>query len=278
MKVAALQMASTNDVHKNVEMACNMIKEASQKGALLAVLPEEFATLGYSAPQRKKLSEIFGEGPIQSKLQEAAKTNNIWVVVGSLVLKSKDENPYSSSLVINNKGEIVARYNKMHLFDVVVEGKEEYRESDNIKAGNDIVVVDSPVGKLGLSICYDVRFPELYRALMLKGAEVLLVPSAFTVQTGQAHWEILLRARAVENACYVIAPGECGHRHDNRPTYGHSLIINPWGKILASGNDSPGIIIADINKIEQQELRQQFPSIKHIRNDILQALAMHSSD
>jgi len=277
MKIAALQMASTNDVNQNIKMACQMIKEASEQDAMLAVLPEEFSTLGFSASEKRALSETFGEGPIQTKLQEAAKANNIWVVAGSLLLKNKDEKPYSSTIVINNKGEIVARYDKMHLFDVIVEAKEEYRESDNIKAGQNLVVVDTPVGKLGLSICYDVRFPELYRALMLKGAEILLVPSAFTVQTGKAHWETLLRARAIENFCYVVAPGECGYRHDKRPTYGHSMIINPWGAILTSAQEDPCVIIAEIDRTEQLEIRQQFPSLHHIRKDILKELA-HCKD
>ncbi|MBS0286229.1 MAG: carbon-nitrogen hydrolase family protein [Proteobacteria bacterium] len=273
MKVAALQVASGKDLQNNMVMACEMIEQAAKQGAGLIVLPENFLTLGLRVDQQQKAIEPYGHGPIQQQMQSLAKKHRIWLVAGTLLIQGKNERPHSATLVYNPQGECVGRYNKMHMFDVVVENKEEYKESDIIAPGDDIVVVDTPLGKLGLAICYDLRFPELFRALMLKGAEILLLPSAFTVQTGKAHWEVLIRARAIENLCYVIAPGECGHRHDGRPTYGHSMIVGPWGDILASANGEPSVIVAEIDLLKLAQIRQQFPSLKHIRKNVIQALA-----
>ncbi|MGD9592651.1 MAG: carbon-nitrogen hydrolase family protein [Candidatus Berkiella sp.] len=272
MKVAALQIFSEKNVSKNVDMACELIEQAAQMGAGLVVLPEEFATLGLTTLEKREVMETFGNGPIQNRLQNAAKKNHVWIVGGTLLIKDKDDKPFSSTLVWNDKGECVTRYDKLHLFDVKV-ASDEYRESDNIKKGSNIVVLETPFGKLGFAICYDLRFPELFRLLMLKGAQILLLPSAFTMQTGFAHWEILVRARAIENLCYVIAPGECGKRSDDRLTYGHSMIVGPWGDVLASAQDEPGVIIAELDMTKLQAIRQQFPAINHVRKSVLQALA-----
>ncbi len=272
MKIAALQVASTKDVQKNVDMACDLIKQAALMGAGLVALPEEFVTLGLTPKEKREVMEDFGNGPIQNRLKQTAKEQGVWIVGGTLLVKDKAQNPFSSTMVWNDQGECVARYDKMHLFDVKV-GKDEYRESDNISAGQHVVVVDTPFGKLGLGICYDLRFPELFRLLMLKGAQILVLPSAFTMQTGFAHWEILIRARAIENLCYVVAPGECGKRSDDRLTYGHSMIVGPWGDILASLEDDPGVVIADIDLKKLLNTRQQFPSINHVQKNVLQALA-----
>ncbi len=272
MKIAAIQVASENNVQKNVQMACALIESAAKKGAKLAVLPEEFATLGLTTKEKRLIMEPFKEGPLQKTLADCAKQHQIWLVGGTLPIKENGEKPCSSTLVWNAAGECVARYNKIHLFDVNV-GKDEYRESDNVQAGETITVVETPFGKLGLAICYDLRFPELFRALMLKGAEIFVLPSAFTVPTGQAHWEILLRARAIENLCYMVAPGECGKRADNRPTFGHSMIVNPWGEVLAKASNFADVIIADIDLQKQKEIRMQFPAHQHISRRVLSALA-----
>jgi nitrilase len=174
-------------------------------------------------------------------------------------------------------GDIIARYDKIHLFDVTIEGKEEYRESDYVLAGEKIVIVNTPFAKIGLSICYDLRFPELFRAFMLKGAQIVVLPSAFTVPTGKAHWEILLRARAIENLCYIVAPGEIGLRADGRPTYGHSMIIGPWGEILASASSPNEAIMAEINLTKMQELRQQFPALNHYQNFVMKNLSIEEN-
>lgn len=273
MKVAAIQVASGKDFQINLDASCQMIEQAAKQGAGLIVLPENFLTLGLTFQEQRKKVESFGHGPIQEKMQNIAKKLNIWLVAGTIPIKDEDEKPYSSSLVFNPKGECVGRYNKIHMFDVMVANKDEYKESDAIKPGEDVVVVDTPFGKLGLAVCYDLRFPELFRALMLKGAEILLLPSAFTVQTGKAHWEVLMRARAIENLCYVIAPGECGHRSDDRPTYGHSMIVSPWGEILASAKSEPAVVVAEIDLKKLIQVRQQFPALKHLRKSVIQELA-----
>ncbi len=276
--IAAVQMASTQDVQKNVEMACQLIEQAANQGAKCVVLPEEFSTLGLTATQKRQFMEPFEKGPIQQQLKAVAKKSKVWLIGGTLLIKGEDEKPTSSTLVWNSEGECIARYDKIHLFDVTVEGKEEYRESDNIKPGKNIVVLSTPFGKIGFAICYDLRFPELFRALMLKGAQIIVLPSAFTIQTGKAHWETLIRARAIENLCYMIAPGEVGQRHDGRGTYGHSMIIGPWGEILALAENDPGVISVDIDLEKMIELRKQFPTIKHYQSFVMQDLVNEVND
>ena len=200
---------------------------------------------------------------IQDYLSKLTNKYKIWVIAGSLPIKHSEYKVKASSLVFDDKGVIVARYDKIHLFDVKVSDEESHRESFTIEPGSELVVVDTPVGKVGLSICYDLRFPELYRQLVLKGAEIFTIPAAFTAVTGVAHWEVLLRARALENLCYVLAPNQ-GGKHDNgRNTYGHSMIVDPWGKIHKELDEGFGLISEDIDLLRLRQLRKQFPCNDH---------------
>lgn len=263
--IAAIQMVSTSNLQENLNQVCSLIAKAAQNGAKLIVLPEEFLTLGLTPAKRIDIAETYQQGPIQQRLQKAAQQNNVWLVAGTLPIKTTLQNKIAAACVVfNHKGDFVARYDKIHLFDVNVE-QESYQESDTIQRGEDIVVVDTPLGKMGLSICYDVRFPELYRTLMKKGADFFVVPSAFTVPTGKVHWEVLLKARAIENLCYVIAPNEAGTRANGLKTYGHSLILSPWGEILAQAQDEETVLYAEIDLNSQRQLRSKFPALKHIR-------------
>ncbi|HRE32745.1 MAG TPA: carbon-nitrogen hydrolase family protein, partial [Candidatus Berkiella sp.] len=206
--------------------ACEKIEKAALHGAKMAVLPEEFISLVLTPAEKLRIAENYLEGLIQKTLASTAKKNNIWIVGGTLPLLSDDKDKvYSSCLVWNNQGECVARYNKIHLFDVTVESGESYFESERIKAGNDMAVLETPFGKVGIAICYDLRFPELFRLMALNGAQIIVLPSAFTINTGKVHWEILIRARAIENLCYVIAPDQVGIRLSGHGTYGHTMII-----------------------------------------------------
>lgn len=264
-KVAAIQMDSVDNIDKNLARACELIQQAKDKGARIAVLPEEFLTVGISPAMRLKAAEPYQNGPIQQRLQEAAKKNDIWIVAGTLPIQSEVAGKIAAScVVINHRGEFVARYDKIHLFDVNV-GQDVYAESDTVLRGEKVVVLPTPLGNMGLSICYDVRFPELYRAMMKKGANFFVVPSAFTVPTGKVHWEVLLKARAIENLCYVVAPNEAGVRANGLRTYGHSLILSPWGEILASAQEGETILYAEIDLSTQQKIRTQFPALSHLR-------------
>lgn len=271
--IAAIQVESTADVQNNVEVACQLIQEAANQGAQLAALPENFATLGLTREQSLSVAEPFNAGTIQKQLAACAKENNIWVVGGTIpLLEATGNKVYSSCLLWDGNGKIVARYNKIHMFDVMVDKDDVYRESDHVQPGNEIVLVDTPFGKIGLAVCYDLRFPELFRAFMLKGVDIIILPSAFTVPTGKAHWEILLRARAIENLCYVVAPAEVGQRHDGRGTYGHSMIIGPWGDILAKVEEGNAVVTAKIDLENMQRIRNEFPSLSHCQPFIMKEL------
>lgn len=276
--IAAIQMASTNDVKANLDLSSQLIEKAAAQGAKLAVLPENFATLGLTSQKSLQLAEKFQTGPIQQHISGIAKKNKIYIVGGTIPLLAADKKKYySSSLVWDPHGDIISRYDKIHLFDVMIEGKEEYRESDYVLPGEKIVIVDTPIGKIGLAICYDLRFPELFRAFMLKGAQIIVLPSAFTVPTGMAHWEILLRARAIENLCYVVAPGEIGLRADGRPTYGNSMIIGPWGEILTRATLPNEAIIAEVDLTKIEQMRQQFPALNHYQSFVMQNLSIEEN-
>lgn len=276
--IAAIQMASTNDVKANLDMASQLIEKAAEQGAKLAVLPENFATLGLTSHMSLQLAETFRRGPIQQHMSNVAKKNKIYIVGGTIPLITDDKKKYySSSLVWDPQGDIIGRYDKIHLFDVMIEGKEEYRESDYVLPGEKIIIVDTPIGKIGLAICYDLRFPELFRAFMLKGAQIIVLPSAFTVPTGMAHWEILLRARAIENLCYVVAPGEIGLRADGRPTYGNSMIIGPWGEILTRATLPNEAIMAEVDLTKIKQMRQQFPALNHYQSFVMQNLSIEEN-
>lgn len=267
--MAAIQMNSGADPVANLTAAAALLREAAAAGARLAVLPENFAFMG--ARDRDKLAhgEADGDGPIQNALAVLARELDLWIVGGTLPIRVDGEaRVHAACCVYDSDGARVARYDKIHLFDINVPNGdgERYRESASIAPGRlHPVVVDTPVGRVGLSVCYDVRFPELYRALAEAGAEILVVPAAFTVKTGEAHWDLLLRARAVENLCYVIAPGQCGIHPSGRATYGHSLIVEPWGGVLSVRAETPGVVLAERDAQRQAELRAGFPALHHRR-------------
>jgi len=264
-KAAAIQMVSNNNVSENLSKAKELISQAAADDASLIVLPENFAFMSDDEFEKLALKEKFGEGLIQEFLRKLSEKLNVFILAGSVPIASEDENKvYASALLFNNKGECISRYNKMHLFDVAIPNTtESHLESKTIYPGTEFIVSETPIGKLGLSICYDLRFPEMYRELVRKDAQILAVPSAFTQATGKAHWETLIRARAIENLCYVIAPNQGGKHNSRRETYGHSAIIDPWGNSLASLETGEGVIVAEIDLTFQANLRANFPVLSH---------------
>lgn len=270
-KISAIQMASGPQIKANLMEACRLIREASTKGAQMVVLPESFALMAMTEPENIDVAEDEGSGYIQDTIRQCAIDNNVWVVAGSIPLKSDESEKVSAaSLMFNNKGEIVARYNKIHLFDVDIDceeknTKEHYKESDTFEPGNDIVVVDTPFGKIGMSICYDLRFPMLYREMVKQGAEIFLIPSAFTKTTGKIHWEPLIKARAIENQCYVIAPAQGGYHVNGRHTYGNSMVVDYLGQVHGLRLKGTGIITINIDLKAQQKVRESFPVLQHIK-------------
>lgn len=263
--VAAIQMTSGPDVSANLREARALLEEAAGRGTVLAVLPENFAFMGLSDGDKRRIAEDDGRGPVQDFLAESARRLEIWLVGGTVPLRgAADGRAAAACLVYDSAGERRARYDKIHLFDVEVpERSESYRESANVAPGSTPVVVETPVGRLGLSVCYDVRFPELFRKLSAAGAEILAVPSAFTEPTGRAHWETLLRARAIENLCWLIAPAQSGFHPNGRETYGDSMIVDHWGRVLDRLPRGRGCITADIDLERQRRDRRSFPSLTH---------------
>jgi deaminated glutathione amidase len=266
-RVAALQMTSCANVARNLAVARNLLEESRALGAAVAVLPENFAFMGTGETDKLAVAEAPGAGPIQDFLQDQARTLGLWIVAGTLPLRVPGETRVAAaSLVYDDAGRTVARYDKIHLFDVDVPGKtESHRESRGVRPGTQPVTVDTPAGRLGLAVCYDVRFPELFRELLAQGAEWFTLPSAFTVPTGRAHWELLLRARAVENLCYMVAPAQSGFHENGRETHGDSMIVEPWGRVLARLPRGTGVITAELDLARQRRLRQDFPSVQHRR-------------
>jgi nitrilase len=264
MRIAAIQMTSGPDLGANLQIAADLLEEAATRGAALAVLPENFAFMGLKDADKREVAESDGHGPIQGFLSGAALRLHMTVVGGTIPLRAgADGRVAAASLVYGPDGMRTARYDKIHLFDVDIPGrKETYRESAHVAPGTAAAVVDTPVGKLGLSVCYDVRFPELFRTLSASGAQLLTVPSAFTGPTGQAHWETLLRARAIENLCYVIAPAQSGFHPNGRETYGDS-IIDYWGRVLQRLPRGRGCVLADIDLGAQAQVRSNFPALQH---------------
>lgn len=278
-KVAAIQMVSSSDVSQNVETAARLIDEAAGNGAALIVLPENFAVLD-GGPQTV-FAEQQGDvhATLQGMLSRKAREHGVFIVGGTLPLITRpltaDQNEPArlvdgrvrpACLVFDPDGVIIARYDKMHLFDVEVSDRQaRYCESDSFEPGDQVVWVDTPVARLGLSICYDLRFPELYRRLFAEGVELITVPSAFTRVTGEAHWEVLLRARAIENQCYVIGCGQGGVHNAKRETFGHTMIIDPWGTVLSVLPQGEGVVYADLNLAMLHELRRKMPVHSHRR-------------
>jgi len=266
MPVAAvLQMTSTDEVTENLDTAEQLLATAREGGAVLAVLPENFALMGRRESDKLALAEEPGSGPIQDRLAGIASRLGLWIIAGTLPLKVAGESRVAAaSLVFDASGRQVARYDKIHLFDVDLPDRDErYRESATMAPGRAPVVVETPLGKVGLAVCYDVRFPELFRQLERQGAELYSLPAAFTAPTGLAHWEVLLRARAVENLAFVLASAQSGLHANGRETYGDSLIVDPWGKVLDRRSHAPGVVLAEIDLTHQQELRARFPALRH---------------
>lgn len=264
--MSAVQMNSSARVQDNLQTVARHLEKAALQGTKLVVLPEMFACM---APKTDILNiqELFGRGPIQAELCRLAKQFELWIIAGTMAIASDSpDRYYASCLVINHHGDILGRYNKMHLYDISLTAKEQYLESETTLPGDDVVVVKTPFGHIGLAVCYDVRFPELFRQLVLQGAEIIALPAAFVKTTGQYHWEVLVRARAIENSCYMIAPNQFGHHDNGYHTYGHSLIVDPWGNILAQAEqDSTQLVTADVDVARTNEVRNQTPFIKHRR-------------
>ena len=268
MKVAALQMVSGVALQPNLDMAHQLLAQAARAGAELAVLPEYFCAMGRRDEDKLMLRERWGAGPVQDFLAGAARELGLWIVGGTLPLECDEpQRVYNSSLAFSPAGECVACYDKIHLF-CFDNGSEHFDEARVIKPGRHgvrfpITARDGQVWQVGLSVCYDLRFPELYRAHARAGADLLLVPSAFTYTTGKAHWELLLRARAVENLAYVLAPAQGGRHENGRRTWGHSMCIDPWGQVLAQQAEGPGVVLGDLDAGHLRQLRGQLPALDH---------------
>jgi len=290
-RIAAIQMTSGPEVAANLASADRLLAAAADAGAKLAVLPENFALMARTDAERLGAAEDDGRGLIQDFLAETARQHGLWLVGGTLPIKAATPHKARATcLLFNDKGERVARYDKIHLFDATIptgehnfagseigqpkagpargepQGRgEQYRESAVFEHGTDVVVADTPFGKLGLAVCYDLRFPELFRAMVDRGAELFAVPSAFTAVTGRAHWELLVRARAVENFAYVIAAAQGGRHASGRETYGHTMVVNPWGEIVAQRETGEAIVVADCDRARQTDIRARLPSLRHRR-------------
>ncbi|MGD8525934.1 MAG: carbon-nitrogen hydrolase family protein [Thioalkalispiraceae bacterium] len=264
-RLAAIQMASGPNVSANLTEAERLIDSAAGAGARLIVLPENFAYVGMQEADKVKIREQQGSGVIQDFLSSQAKKHGIWLVGGTIPLQASDETRIRAAcLVYNDQGELVARYDKVHLFDVQVpDSNETYNESETIEPGNEAVVIDTPFGRLGLAICYDLRFPELFRRMVDEGVELIALPSAFTAITGAAHWETLVRARAIENLSYLIASAQGGYHVNGRETYGNSMIVDPWGRILDRQPTGSGFVIAEIDREKVKKIRNNFPVLTH---------------
>jgi nitrilase len=266
-RISAIQMNSVDEVHVNLERTRELLAAAAAEGARLAVLPENFAFMAADESARAGIAERDGEGPIQDFLATAARELDIWIVGGTIPLRSSEPGrPYSACCVWSAAGRRVARYDKIHLFDVQVpDSSEAYRESRRTTAGSRPLVMDTPCGRIGVAVCYDLRFPELFRAMLASGLDLVVLPAAFTHRTGQAHWHTLLRARAIENLCYVAAAAQDGIHPGGRRTYGHSMLVGPWGEVLAEASAGPGVVTAAMDPEYLGRLRAQFPALQHRR-------------
>lgn len=272
-RIAAIQLRGDGDRDHRLRRAEAMIGQAAAAGARLLVLPENFAYYGANPQRLREAAETERgpEGPARALLAECARRHGVWILGGTLPLTSglhgdRDPKPFAAALLYDDSGEEVARYHKIHLFDVAIKDTgQRYCESDSFRHGGDPVLVQTPFGKLGISVCYDLRFPELYRYYAASGAELLAVPSAFTATTGAAHWRLLLRARAVENQCYVVGPNIGDRAHPKRPTWGGSAIVDPWGEVLAELGDGDGVITADLDRDRLAQVRDDMPALEQRR-------------
>lgn len=269
MTLAVIQMASQADIQSNLDTARRLLEKAAHDGARLAVLPENFAAMGRTDIASIGRDEAQRKGPILPWLEQAARDLELWIVAGTLPLPPDEDSQgkvRACSLLVDDSGQRIARYDKLHLFDAdISDSRGQYRESDNYASGERVVVVDTPVGRLGMTVCYDLRFAELYAALRLAGAELISAPSAFTAATGQAHWEMLIRTRAIETQCYMLAAGQGGEHPGGRLTYGHSSIVDYWGRVLLEQPTGEAALVASRDTAAQVEARQRMPVQSHRR-------------
>jgi predicted amidohydrolase len=265
IRVACVQMRSGTDVAENIAAASSLIREAAAAGAELIATPEMTTLLDRAPGAAWEKSTTEAADPGLAAFRSLAKELGVTLLIGSLAIRAEQGKCANRSFLIGPDGAVVSTYDKIHMFDVQLNATNVYRESDSYAAGASAIVADLPVGRLGLTVCYDVRFPDLFRQLAIAGAKVIAVPAAFTKITGEAHWHILLRARAIETGCYIIAPAQGGKHQDGRETYGHSIIIDPWGGILAEGGTEPGVISATLDLAMVDAVRGKIPSLRHVR-------------
>lgn len=266
LNAAVIQMTSGPDRTQNLAAAGELLKRAADDGAELAVLPENFSAMGLNEADRCVLAEPEGNGPVQDFLAEQAQRHRLWIVGGTIPLVSDDpQRPFASALVFTAEGQRIARYDKLHLFDVgMPDNDEAYRESAHTRAGSGPALLPTPWGKLSVTICYDVRFPETFR-VGKEAPDLIALPGAFTETTGRAHWSVLLRARAIENLCAVLAAAQTGTHANGRQTYGHSMIVSAWGRVAADAGTAPGYVVAGLDLADQAAIRQRFPVLEHRR-------------
>jgi predicted amidohydrolase len=266
--VACAQLTSRENLQENLRRCGELVAEAAARGAKLVVLPENFALLAPNEQAKFEVAETL-PGPIVAKLGELAQKHGVWIVGGGMPEKAETEGKvYNTCVVVDASGKLVASYRKIHLFDIDIPGAQggaTFKESATVAQGRAPAVVETPWGKLGLSVCYDLRFPELYRAEAAQGARMIVVPAAFTLHTGKDHWHVLLRARAIENQVFVLAPAQFGKHNEKRTTYGHSLIVDPWGIVIAEMSDREGVALAELDFEHQDKLRREMPCGTHRR-------------
>lgn len=267
MKAAAIQMTSGRDVARNLTDAGRLIASAADQRAELVVLPENFSFMGAEDAERLAVAEEAGSGPAQQFLAEQARRHGIWLVGGTIPVRMEPDRAASRSMLFSPQGECTAQYDKIHLFDVAIPGgeTESYQESATTVPGTEVVVADTPAGRLGLTVCYDLRFPALFHRLGMMGMEVLSMPAAFTVPTGKVHWQPLLQARAIESLCYVIAAGQWGEHAGGRKTWGHSMILSPWGEVMSQLQAGAGVVLAELDMMRLARIRKSFPALGHRR-------------
>ena len=269
LRLAALQMCSRQERAANLEQAQALLEEAVRQGARLIALPENFSFLDREGDKLHALEDL-DTGPSVRLLRDFAATHGVMIVGGSVPLRAADGDRVTNTcLVFDTDGTLAARYDKMHLFDINLDAAHTFQESRFIEAGTKVVTFEGFGHTMGLSICYDLRFPELYRQLTLRGAKVLFIPAAFTMHTGKDHWEVLIRARAIENQCYVVAPAQFGRHNDRRQSYGRTMIVDPWGQILAQAPDRETIVTANLDLDYLDDIRRRLPCLDHLREDLL---------
>ncbi|MGH8490817.1 MAG: carbon-nitrogen hydrolase family protein [Gammaproteobacteria bacterium] len=267
-KVACVQNCADDDVAENITLATELVRAARASGADLICLPENFSLIQVSDARLLAQAHTEESHPAIPHFRDLARELGAWILMGSLAIKLPSGKINNRSYLLDDSGRVIASYNKLHLFDVNLKAGESYRESATVEPGDRALVAATPWGGIGLSVCYDLRFAHLYRALAQAGARYLAIPAAFTRTTGQAHWHVLQRARAIETGSYVFAPSQCGIRRSGRATYGHSLIVDPWGRILADGGDESGFVIAEVDSARVEEARRMIPALQHDRGFI----------